>query len=62
MKVDVEFGLCESNGVCVGVIPEVFRLGNERLTVLQPVVTPANESLVREAVRRCPRQAVSVKE
>jgi ferredoxin len=26
MKVKVDFGLCESNGVCIGIIPEVFEL------------------------------------
>jgi ferredoxin len=30
--------------------------------VLQPEVTPENEELVREAVRQCPRQAISIKE
>ena len=28
-KIDVDFGLCESNGVCMGIIPEVFDLDDE---------------------------------
>jgi ferredoxin len=32
------------------------------LTVLQEEVTPENEADVREAVRQCPRQAISIKE
>ena len=28
-KVEVDFGLCESNGVCMGIIPEVFDLDDE---------------------------------
>lgn len=61
MRVEVDFGLCESNGVCMGIIPEVFHLGNDDvLTVLQPEVTPDNEQCVRDAVRRCPRQAISI--
>ena len=60
MKIEVDFGLCESNGVCVGIIPEVFHLDEQDyLHVLQPEVTPENESRIREAVRQCPRQAIS---
>ncbi len=28
-KIEVDFGLCESNGVCMGIIPEVFQLDDE---------------------------------
>ncbi len=63
MKIDVDWGLCESNGVCMGIIPEVFQLGDDdMLTVLQTEVTPENEAELREAVRQCPRQAISFKE
>ncbi|MGB9308836.1 MAG: ferredoxin [Mycobacterium sp.] len=63
MKIEVDCGLCESNGVCMGIIPEVFQLGDDdMLTVLQPEVTPENEELVRDAVRQCPRQAISITE
>ena len=63
MRIEVDWDLCESNGVCMGVIPEVFQLGDDdMLSVLQPEVTPENESLVREAVRQCPRQAISITE
>ena len=35
-KIEVDWGLCESNGVCMGIIPEVFRLeDDDTLTVLQ---------------------------
>ena len=62
-KIEVDWDLCESNGVCMGIIPEVFQLGDDdMLSVLQPEVTPENESLVREAVRQCPRQAISITE
>ncbi len=61
MKVEVDFGLCESNGVCMGVAPEVFHLGeDDMLTVLRPNVTPEQEKGVRDAVRQCPRQAISI--
>jgi ferredoxin len=62
-KIEVDWGLCESNGVCMGIIPEVFQLGDDdMLTVLQTEVTPENEEQVRDAVRQCPRQAISIVE
>ena len=62
-KIEVDWGLCESNGVCMGIIPEVFQLeDDDTLTVLQEDVTPENEKQVREAVRQCPRQAISIVE
>jgi ferredoxin len=62
-KFEVVWDLCESNGVCMGIIPEVFHLGDDdMLTVLQTEVTPENEEQVRDAVRQCPRQAISIVE
>jgi ferredoxin len=61
MRIEVDWDLCESNAVCMGIAPDVFLLGDDdMLTVLQPEVTPENEELVREAVRQCPRQAISI--
>jgi ferredoxin len=62
-KIEVDWGLCESNGVCMGIIPEVFHLDDEdMLHILQPEVTPETEEQVRDAVRQCPRQAISITE
>ncbi|WP_205874741.1 ferredoxin [Mycobacterium camsae] len=61
MRIEVDWDLCESNAVCMGIAPDVFLLGDDdMLTVLQPEVTPENEELVRDAVRQCPRQAISI--
>jgi ferredoxin len=63
VKVHVDFGLCESNGVCMGVAPDVFLLNDDdTLSILQPDVEPENEDAVLDAVRQCPRQAISVEE
>ena len=60
-KVVVDFGLCESNGVCMGIIPKVFHLDEQDyLHILKDEVTPENEAEIREAVRQCPRQAISI--
>lgn len=62
-KIEVDWGLCESNGVCMGINPDIFELGDDdMLTVHQEEVTPEIESDVREAVRQCPRQAISIVE
>jgi ferredoxin len=61
VRVEVDLGLCEANGVCMGLLPEVFDLGDDDvLTVLAPEPAPADESLVADAVRQCPRQAISL--
>ena len=62
-KIEVDFGLCESNGVCMGIIPEVFDLDDQDyLHVLQDEVTPGERSSKsKEAVRQCPRQAISIR-
>ena len=63
MKVEVDWDLCESNGVCMGIIPEVFELGDDdMLTILQPEVTAENEKQIRDAIRQCPRQAIFITE
>ena len=63
MRIEVDWDLCESNVVCMGIIQEVLDLGDDdMLTVLQPEVTPENESRVRDAVRQCPRQVISITE
>ena len=49
MKIEVDWDLCESNGVCMGIIPEVFNWKTTTCWLLQPEVTPENEALVREA-------------
>ena len=60
-KIEVDFGLCESNGVCMGIIPEVFDLDDDDyLHVLQEEVTPEIEQQVKESVRQCPRQAIAI--
>ena len=63
MKIVVDFELCEANAVCMGIIPEVFDLDDDDyLHVLSDDVTPDNEDQIREAVRQCPRQAISSQE
>ncbi len=61
MKVAVDLERCQGNGVCARKAPEVFGLdGSGRVTVLQPEPRPDVHRSVREAVRRCPTQALTI--
>lgn len=62
-KVVVDFDLCESNAVCMGIVPEVFEVrDDDYLYVLQETPPDELRARVDEAVQRCPKQAISVTE
>ena len=59
MRVIVDPDLCEGNGVCEQVAPEMFRVGDDdRARVL--LERPAEElrAKLEAAVKRCPRRAI----
>ncbi len=61
MRVVVDFDLCESNAVCMQVAPEVFEVRDDDfLYVLQEEPDESLRPKVEEAVRRCPKQAISI--
>jgi ferredoxin len=63
MRIEVDFDLCESNGVCVQVAPEVFSIDeNEFLHIDESKAIAANVDRVRQAARMCPRQAITLHE
>lgn len=63
MKVTVDELVCEANGVCVGLAPEVFELDDEdRLHILLPEPPPEARDRVRHAVRSCPKAALALEE
>lgn len=63
MKVVVDFDLCESNAVCMGIVPEVFDVREDDLLyVLDEHPDPALHDRVREAVSRCPKQAITLED
>lgn len=62
-QVVVDYGLCEANAICMGINPDVFHLDDDdTLHILKPDITPETERDVLEAIRRCPRQALSIVE
>ena len=63
MRVVVNSDLCEANEVCVGLCTEVFRLGeDDRVTILLDPIPENLRASVEEAVRSCPRQALSLRD
>jgi ferredoxin len=61
MRVQVDHTLCESNAVCVRLVPEVFEVGDDdRLHLKQERPPEALRARVEQAVRRCPKQALSI--
>ena len=63
MQVVVDYTLCESNAVCMRLVPEVFEVRDDDRLYLKTEWPPeALRARVDEAVRRCPKQALSLVE
>lgn len=63
MEVQVDPLVCEANGVCVGLVPDVFDLDDDdELHITQPSPPAKLADRVRHAVRSCPKAALSVTE
>jgi ferredoxin len=61
MQLKVDRDLCEANGICSGLVPSVFDLGDDDvLTIKQPSPPEDLREQVELAVVRCPRQALSL--
>ncbi|MBF6560076.1 MAG: ferredoxin [Candidatus Binataceae bacterium] len=59
MKVVVDHNLCEGNGRCAEVAPEVFELrDDDRSHVLADAPAPGSRPRIDLAVSLCPRQAI----
>lgn len=60
-RIEVDFDLCESNGLCEALAPENFQLDDDDyLQVLDDEVTDDNEDAVQRAVDACPRAAIRI--
>ena len=61
MRVVVDRDLCEANGVCAGLAPDVFDLDDDDdLHIAAGEVPAASADAVRRAVGSCPRLALSL--
>jgi len=63
MRIVVDFDLCESNAVCMGIAPEIFEVRDDDfLYVLDENPPESMRAKVEESVQRCPKQAISIVE
>ena len=64
MRLVIDAVACEANGVCTELLPQVLELDDDDDTLrLRLTVVPAEfEERARQAVRACPRQALSIAE
>jgi ferredoxin len=63
MRVVVDRTLCESNGVCARLVPEVFVVDDDdRLRIKMERPPEGLRERVEHAVRRCPKLALSIVE
>lgn len=61
MRVVVDFDLCQSNAVCMGIAPEVFEVRDDNFLYI--LMEEPGEDLrpkMDEAVRLCPTAAISI--
>ena len=62
-RVVVDFDKCESNALCMAAAPEVFEVRDDDfLYVLQEEPPDELRAKVEEAVRVCPKQAITIAE
>jgi ferredoxin len=63
MRVVVDFEQCESNALCMGILPEVFEVRDDDFLYLLNE-NPPEELRVKllEAVRSCPKNAISIED
>ena len=62
-KVVVDFDRCESNAICMGIVPEVFEVRDDDFLYILSEEPPDDlRDAVEEAVGRCPKQAISIHE
>jgi ferredoxin len=63
MKVNVDYDLCTSNAVCMGIAPEVFEVRDDGfLYVNNENPGPEFDERLRLAVSSCPNGAISLEE
>jgi ferredoxin len=61
MKVHVDFDLCESNALCMAAAPEVFEVREDDFLYILDENPPEElRGKVEEAVRACPKAAISL--
>lgn len=63
MKIVVDYDKCDSNAVCVGILPEVFEVRDDNyLYILNESPPDDSRAKLEECVRSCPTGAISLED
>jgi ferredoxin len=63
MRVVVDFDLCESNALCMGIAPQVFEVRDDDLLYVLDENPPEElREQVQAAVWTCPKNAISIED
>jgi ferredoxin len=61
VKILLDLDLCEANGLCMDACDQVFEVTEHDVLVIhEDKVTPQLNNAIREAVRLCPRGALTL--
>jgi ferredoxin len=61
VRVEVDAAVCEANGVCERLAPEVYELDDEDVLHIKVAALPAHlRDRALQAVDACPKQALTV--
>jgi ferredoxin len=60
MQLTVDRDLCEANGVCCALAPDVFDLDDDEELVISQPFAPERLERVEKAVARCPKNALAL--
>lgn len=58
MRAYVEQDTCIGCGLCIGTVPDVFRMNDDGKAEGYQEATPENESMVQDAIDSCPVSAI----
>jgi ferredoxin len=63
VRIVVDFDVCESNALCMGIAPEYFEVrDDDYLYVLKEEFDEADRARIEQAVRACPKRAIAIAE
>lgn len=61
MRIVVDFDVCESNAVCMGMAPDVFEVREDDFLYLLQEELPESRRAEMQAIERaCPKRAISI--
>ena len=63
MRVVVDYDKCDSNAVCVGILPQIFEVRDDNYLYIVDESPPEElRARLEEAVRSCPAGAISIED